>query len=89
MHAEIKIQSLIEFQTSLNLFTCAGQHFLFPVKWKEYSDFVYFDIGGEEIEDFLDDIGRPFGPDKVRIKLNNERKIADESKNMRLVKIGV
>ena len=41
------------------------------------------------MEDFLDDIGRPFGRDKVRIKLNNERKIADERKKMRLAKIGV
>ena len=44
----------------------------------EYTDFVYFDIGREKIEDFLDDIVRPFGRDKVRIKLNNEREIADE-----------
>ena len=89
MHTKIKIQSLIIFQTSLNSLTCAGQHFLSPVKWKEYTDFVYFDIGREEIEDFLDDIGRPFGRDKVRIKLNNERKIADERKKMRLAEIGV
>ena len=40
------------------------------------------------MEDFLDDIGRPFGRDKVRIKLNNERKIADERKKMRPAKIG-
>ena len=89
MHAKIKIQSLIIFQTSLNSLTFAGQHFLSPVKWKEYTDFVCFGIGREEIEDFLDDIGQPFGRDKVRIKLNNERKIADERKKMRLAEIGV
>ena len=89
MHAKIKIQSLIIFKNSLNSLTCAGQHFLSSVKSKEYTDFVYFDIGGEEIEDFLDNIGQPFGRDKVRIKLNNERKIADERKKMRLAEIGV
>ena len=63
--------------------------FLSPVKWKDYTHFVYFDIGREEIEDFLDEIGRPFDRDKVRIKLNNERKIADEQKKMRLAKIRI
>ena len=89
MLAKIKIQLLIIFQTSLNSLTCAGQHFLSPVKWKEYTDFVYFDIGREEIEDFLEEIGRPFARDKVRIKLNNESKKADERKKMRLAEIGV
>ena len=50
---------------------CAGEQFLSPVKWKEYTDFGYFDIGREEMEDLLDNIGQPFGPDKVSIKLNN------------------
>ena len=38
--------------------------------------------------DFLDNIGRLFGRDKTRIKLNNERRIADERKKMRLAEIG-
>ena len=82
----MKIQSLIVLETSLK---CAGKHLLSPVKWKEYTDFVYFDTGREEIEDFLDDIGQPFGRDKIRVKLNNERKITDERKKMRLDEIGV
>ena len=86
MHAKVKIQSLIVFQTSL---TCSVQHFLSPVKWKEYTNFVYFNTGREEIEDFLDDIGQSFGRDKIRVKLNNERKITDERKKMRLDEIGV
>ena len=86
MHAKVKIQSLIVLQTSLK---CAGKHLLSPVKWKENTDFIYFDTEREEIEDFLDDIGQPFGRDKIRVKLNNERKITDERKKMRLDEIGV
>ena len=56
---------------------------------KRIHRFCLFRLGREEIEDFLDDIGQPFGRDKVRIKLNNERKIADERKKMRLAEIGV
>ena len=41
------------------------------------------------MEDFLDNIGRSFARDRVRIKLNNERKIADERKKMRVAEIGV
>ena len=85
MLVKIKIQSLI--QTSLNSRTCACQD-LFSSEVKKFTDFVYFDIGREKIEDFLDNIERPFGRDKVRIKLNNERKIADERKKMRLAEIG-
>ena len=59
------------------------------MKWKENTDFVYFDTEREEIEDFLDDIGQPFGRDKIRVKLKNERKITDERKKMRLDEIGV
>ena len=40
------------------------------------------------MEDFVDDMGRPFGHEKVRIELNNE-KIADKRKKMRLAEIGV
>ena len=89
MHAKIKIKSLIVFQTSPNSLKFVGQHFLSPVNWKKYTDFVCFGIGREEIEDFLDDIGQSFGRDKVKIKLNNERKIADERKKMKLAEIGV
>ena len=41
------------------------------------------------MDDFVTDIGRPFGREKVRIKLKNERKIADERKKIRLAKIGI
>ena len=82
MYTKMKIQSLIIFPSSLNLLTCAGQYFLSLVKWKESTDFIYFDIGREEI-------GQPFGRGKVRIQLNNEKKIADERKKMRLAQIGV
>ena len=81
MHAKIKIQSLIVFQTSLNSLTFAGQHLLSPLKWKEHTEFVCYGKGREEIEDFQDDIRQPLSRDKVRIKLINERKIADERKD--------